>query len=79
MGETACLPEVRPCSRCHAEQRLTACERGMGAYRCGGCGLVVGFDLLGDTRREWLAQRGQPWLYTRGAFGKRLARCELRL
>lgn len=52
--------------------------QGFGKYRCITCGLVVGFDLEADPV-EFLLDRGAPGLYTRGLFGSRLLKPEMRL
>lgn len=72
------VPPVRACTRCEGEQHLLDAARGFGKYRCITCGMVVGFDLESDPV-EFLIDRGAPGLYTRGLFGSRLLKPELRL
>ena len=74
----AFVDEVRRCTRCDGQQLLVASERGMGTYRCGTCGMVVGFDLEADPI-EFLVDRGVPARYTRDVFGERLTVDERRL
>jgi hypothetical protein len=72
------VPAVRSCTRCDGEQHLVDAARGFGKYRCITCGMVVGFDLEANPV-EFLLDRGAPGLYTRGLFGSRLLRPEMRL
>lgn len=72
------VPPVRSCTRCDGEQHLVDAAQGFGKYRCITCGLVVGFDLEADPV-EFLLDRGAPGLYTRGLFGSRLLKPEMRL
>jgi hypothetical protein len=72
------VPPVRACTRCEGEQHLIDAARGFGKFRCIQCGMVVGFDLEAEPV-EFLLDRGAPGRYTRGLFGSRLLRPELRL
>jgi hypothetical protein len=72
------VPERRACTRCDAEQVLVAGARGLGKYRCEGCGMVVGFDLEARPA-EFLIDRGLPGRYSRDVFGNRLLSHEQRL
>ena len=72
------LTERRGCTRCDGTQELVGSGLGMGTYRCGTCGMHVGFDLEGEPV-EFLLDRGMPAKYTRGVFGDRLVADEHRL
>lgn len=72
------LPELRDCTRCDGQQHLLISLKGMGKYRCDGCGMIVGFDLDGEPA-EFLLDRGQPGRYTRDVFGAQLTGPERRL